>query len=98
VEIGVEHWAGALGVPAKQPRRPAAWDNRLTEAVEQALAQPEPAPSEGIWAGDWERVLQARRNETDIERLRPLGPQLQAGEIVAVTSDVGCVVPKNAAG
>jgi hypothetical protein len=43
----------------------------------------------GISASDWERVLQARRDEPDIERLRRLGPQLQPGEIGAVTSDVG---------
>lgn len=92
-QASLNTWQAHL-VPAKQPRRPAAWDNTLTEALEQALAQPEPAPPEGVSAGDWERVLQVRRNEADIERLRHLGPQLQAGEIVASTDDVGVRRPE----
>ncbi len=66
----------------------------MNEAVEQALAQLEPVAPAGVSASDWERVLQARREETEIERLRRLGPQLQPGEIVASTDDVGVRRPE----
>jgi hypothetical protein len=66
----------------------------LNEAVEHALAQPDQSPPAGVSASDWERVLQARRGEAEIERLRRLGPQLQPGESVAVTSDVGVRRPE----
>jgi hypothetical protein len=86
-------WQAHL-VPLQPPRRPAAWDQTLNEAVEQALAQPNQSPPAGVSASDWERVLQARRGETEIERLRRLGPQLQPGEIVASTEDVGVRRPE----
>jgi hypothetical protein len=66
----------------------------LNEAVEHALAQPDQSPPAGVSASDWERVLQARRGETEIERLRRLGPQFQPGEIVASTDDVGVRRPE----
>jgi hypothetical protein len=66
----------------------------LNEAVEHTLAQPEPVAPAGVSASDWERVLQARREETEIERLRRLGPQLQPGEIVASADDVGVRRPE----
>ncbi len=62
--------------------------------MEHALAQPDQSPPAGVSASDWERVLQARRGEAETERLRRLGPQLQPGEIVAVTSDVGVRRPE----
>jgi hypothetical protein len=86
-------WQAHLA-PLQPPRCPAAWELTLNEAVEQALAQPEPVVPVGVSASDWERVLQARREETAIERLRRLGPQLQPGEIVAATSDVGVRRPE----
>jgi hypothetical protein len=86
-------WQACLA-PLQAPRRPAAWDQTLNEAVEQALAQPEAVAPVGVSASDWERVLQARREETEIERLRRLGPQLQPDEIVASTDDVGVRRPE----
>jgi hypothetical protein len=86
-------WQACLA-SLQAPRRSAAWDQSLNEAVGHALAQPEQSPPTGVSAGDWERVLQARRGETEIERLRRLGPQLHPGESVAVTSDVGVRRPE----
>jgi hypothetical protein len=76
--------------PAKQPRRPAAWAVELNQAVETALAQPDPKPPEGITASDWERVVQARQAEAtaQAEALRRLGPQVQPGEVVASVDEV----------
>ena len=73
-----------------EPRRPAAWAAELNQAVETALAQPDPQPPEGVTAMDWERVVQARRAETasSAERLRRLGPQVQPGEVVASVDEV----------
>jgi hypothetical protein len=39
-------------------------------------------------------VLQARRDGSDIERLRRLGPKLQPGEIIASTDDLGVRRPE----
>ena len=66
----------------------------MNEAVEQTLAQPDPSPPTGVSASDWERVLQARRDEPDIECLRRLGLEIQPGEIVASTDDVGVRRPE----
>jgi hypothetical protein len=66
-------WQACLA-PRQAPRRPAARDQTLNKAVEQALAQPEVVAPVGVSASDWERVLQARQDETEIERLRRLGP------------------------
>jgi hypothetical protein len=75
---------------AGEPRRPAAWAVELNQAVETALAQPDPQPPAGITASDWERVVQARRAEAtaSAERLRRLGPAVQPGEVVASTDEV----------
>jgi len=75
---------------AGEPRRPAAWAAELNQAVETALAQPDPQPPAGITATDWERVVQARRAETaaSAERLRRLGPEVQPGEVVASVDEV----------
>ena len=89
----LDDWHACLA-PLQAPRRPAAWDQTLNEAVEQALAQPEAVAPVGVSASDWERVLQARREETEIERLRRLGPEVQPDEIVASTDDVGVRRPE----
>jgi hypothetical protein len=76
--------------PAKEPRRPAAWAVELNQAVETALAQPDPKPPEGISASDWERVVQARQAEASVQAaaLRRLGPQVQPGEVVASVDEI----------
>lgn len=73
-----------------EPRRAAAWAAELNQAVETALAQPDPQPPEGVTATDWERVLEARRAETcsSAERLRRLGPEVPPGEVVASVDEV----------
>ena len=86
-------WQACLA-PLQAPRRPAAWDQSLNEAVEQTLAQSDPSPPTGVSASDWERVLQARCDEPAIERLRRLGPEIPPGEIVASTDDVGVRRPE----
>ena len=75
---------------AGKPRRPAAWAVELNQAVETALAQPNPQPPAGVSAADWERVVEARRAEavTRAEELRRLGPQIQPGEVVASVDEV----------
>lgn len=76
-------------VPAREARRPAAWPEELTTAVEKALEQEDPEPPEGVRTCDWERVLTARREErADVAKLRRLGPEVQPGQIVAATDDV----------
>jgi hypothetical protein len=76
-------------VPTRAVRRPAAWPEGLSAAVEQALEAEEPQPPEGVRACDWERVLTARREEcADIAQLRRLGPEVQPGQIIAATDDV----------
>jgi hypothetical protein len=76
-------------VPAHDARRPAAWPEELTAAVEKALEVEDPEPPEGVRACDWERVLTTRREERmDIAQLRRLGPEVQPGQIVAATDDV----------
>ena len=75
---------------AREPRRPAAWAVELNQAVETALAQPDPQPPAGISARDWERVVQARQAETRVraEELRRLGPQVRPGEVVASVDEI----------
>ena len=76
--------------PVHEPRCPAAWPVELNHVVETALAQPEPQPPDGVTLGDWERVMQARRAEPTATAadLRRLGPEVQAGQILASTDDV----------
>ena len=62
--------------------------------MERALTEPDPLPPAGVSASDWERVLQARREETEIERLRRLGPEVQPDGIVASTDEVGVRRPE----
>ena len=75
---------------AEGPRRPAAWAVELNQVVETALAQPNPQPPEGVTVADWERVVQARQDETTarVEHLRLLGPQVQPGEVVASVDEI----------
>jgi hypothetical protein len=81
-------WKAQL-VPSREARRPAAWPEELTEAVEMALEAENPQPPEGVKDCDWERVLAARREEVaDIAQLRRLGPEIKPGQIVAATDDV----------
>jgi len=82
-------WQAQLA-PVTPPRCPAAWTAELNQAVETALAQPDPQPLPGITAGDWERVLQARQANTlaTAEQLRRLGPEVRPGEIIASADDV----------
>lgn len=76
-------------VPSRDVRRPAAWPEELTEAVEIALGAEDPQPPDGVSACDWERILTARREEVDdIAQLRRLGPEVQPGQIIAATDDV----------
>lgn len=72
------------------PRRPAAWAAELNQAVETALAQPDPAPPAGITAPDWERVVAVRRAEPAVhaEQLRRLGPVVPPGAVVASVDEV----------
>ncbi len=82
-------------VPAHEARRPAAWPEELSAAVEMALEAEDPEPPKGVRACDWERVLAARREErADIARLRRLGPEVQPGQIVAAMDDVEVRRPK----
>ena len=76
--------------PSKQPRRPAAWEVTLNEAVETALSQPNPQPPKGVTISDWERVMQARREEPTrkAEELRRLGPEVQPGEVIASVDEI----------
>jgi hypothetical protein len=81
---------------AAEPRRPAAWAVELNQAVETALAQPNPQPPPGITAADWERVVHARQAEAtaSAERLRRLGPQVAPGEVVASVDEVAVRRPQ----
>ena len=78
-------------IEAKTPRHRAAWPVELTAAVEQALAHTHPKAPEGVTHQDWQRVLQARRNEAacwSTERLRCLGPEIQPEQTIAATDDI----------
>jgi hypothetical protein len=75
---------------AGEPRRPAAWAAELNQAVETALAQANPQPPAGVRAADWERVLAVRRTDSlaQADDLRRLGPEVQAGEVVASVDEI----------
>lgn len=85
----LQEWEAQL-CPAKEPRRPAAWAVELNQAVETALAQPDPKPPEGISLSDWERVVQTRQAAATLPAaaLRRLGPQVQPGEVVASVDEI----------
>lgn len=88
-------WPAQLSA-ASEPRRPPAWARELNQAVEEALAQPEPQPPDGISFSDWERVVQARQADASLsaERLRRLGPQVQPGEVMASLDEVAVRRPE----
>jgi hypothetical protein len=77
-------------VEAPQPRYRAGWPAALTTAVEAALAEENPPPPEGVSPADWERVLNARRQEKELSTrtLRYLGPQVQTDQVIASTDEV----------
>jgi hypothetical protein len=78
-------------VSAGEPRRKAAWPQELCAAVEAALAAEDPTPPEKVSRGDWERVLQARREQQEARyaaALRCLGPQVAPGQIVVAGDEV----------
>jgi len=88
-----EQWERARAhlVPADAPRRKAAWPKELSVAVDAALAQERPTPPTGVSRADWERVLQARREEKealDVMALRRLGPEIAPEQIVASGDEV----------
>jgi len=77
-------------VPAGTPRHAAGWATELNQAVDQALAQPNPQPPPGVTNADWERVITARQADRDAsaEQLRRLGPEVRPGEVIASMDDV----------
>ena len=76
--------------PVKEIRHPAAWTLMHNESIERSINQQNSSRPEGISSGDWERVLKARSNEQEQQKLRRLGPEVRPGEVVAGTDDV-CV-------
>lgn len=68
----------------------AGWPKALSTAVKQALVEANPQPPVGVSAADWERVLAARRQESDlsVEALRRLGPQLEAEQVLVSVDEV----------
>jgi Uncharacterised protein family (UPF0236) len=89
--------AQAQLAPAVEPRRKAAWPAELSAAVEAALAEAEPPRPEKVTAADWERVLQARREEhaaCDAASLRRLGPEIGPGAIRVSGDEVLVRQPK----
>jgi len=71
-------------VPVTAPRRRAGWPNELSAAVDLALAAGAERPPQGIRQADWERVLDARRQEATLtlEHLRHLGPTLEPDQVL----------------
>lgn len=77
-------------VPAQAPRRRAGWPSELSAAVEAAVQAETPQAPEGVSWADWERVLQARRQEAtlSVEELRRLGPQVSPEQVVVMADEV----------
>lgn len=76
-------------VPVEAARRSATWPAELNAAVETALADAAPPPT-GVSAGDWARVLAARRAEPTLTPadLARLGPTVQPNQIVVSLDEV----------
>lgn len=73
----------------KAARHRPGWPQELNEAVEEALKGGGSSAPEGVAKADWERVLEARREEKkDIESLRRLGPLAQEGESIITVDEV----------
>jgi len=70
--------------PVTAPRRRAGWPKELSAAVDLALAAGAERPPQGIRQADWERVLDARRQEAvlTLEELRHLGPVLEPAQVL----------------
>lgn len=77
-------------VPHETPRRRAGWPEEMSAAVETALEAEDIQAPQGVSATDWERVLEARREEAarTIEELRCLGPEVAEGQVLATTDEV----------
>jgi len=71
-------------MPLTAPRRRAGWPTELSAAVDLALAARTERPPPGIRQADWERVLDARRQEAvlTLEDLRYLGPILEPAQVL----------------
>ena len=71
-------------MPVTTPRRRAGWPKELSAAVDLALAAGVERPPQGIRQADWERVLDARRQEAvlTLEELRHLGPVLEPAQVL----------------
>jgi len=71
-------------MPVTTPRRRAGWPKELSAAVDLALAAGAERPPQGIRQADWERVLDARRQEAalTLEELRHLGPVLEPTQVL----------------
>ena len=70
--------------PLTEPRRRAGWPKELSAAVDLALAAGAERPPQGIRQADWDRVLDARRQEASLtrEELRHLGPTLEPAQVL----------------
>jgi hypothetical protein len=77
-------------VASQAPRRRAGWPKALCEAVDSALIAGVKRPPEGVSNADWERVMCARREESQrsVADLRHLGPQLQPDQVLATCDEV----------
>jgi len=71
-------------VPVSAPRRRAGWPKELSAAVDLALAAGAERPPQGIRQADWDRVLDARRQEATLtlEEVRHLGPVLAPDQVL----------------
>jgi len=72
------------------PRQRAWCPTELSAAVDLALAAWAERPPQGITQGDWERVLDARRQEATrtLEDLRHLGPVLELAQVLLMIDAV----------
>ncbi len=70
--------------PLTTLRRRAGWPKELSAAVDLALAAGAERPPQGIRQADWERVLDARRQQATLtrEELRHLGPVLEPAQVL----------------
>lgn len=77
-------------VPVAAARRPATWPAALNAAVAMAVAAEAPQPPAGVSAGDWARVLAARRAEPTLTlaHLVRLGPTVQPNQVVVALDEV----------
>jgi len=83
-------------LPLTAPRRRAGWPKGLSAAVDLALAAGAERPPQGIRQADWERVLDARRQEATLtlEELRHLGPTLEPDQVLLTIDAVLTRTPR----